>query len=282
MGLQSRTRLKRLSMPACIGEGNGNPLQYFCLENPRDRGAWWAAVYRVTQSQTRLKWITCGSSRFIWLLQTRSSHWYSDVSGTMNTPHSLSSVGPYFSASERNYKAFCRNELQKGGTEFLSQEVAIVEPGPPCWWWTVCPLSSLACIFSPWGFDFASPPVKNWSSSLGPLKLARPGVWGRSGGDAEGRAGSSLAVSSGSCEHTWSSLWLKDGQEGDRQGPTGEGIPKHPACSGPQTHEGTKPRPEEPPSWTHGVVISHWILGWFVYRSFTDTWGLHPKPESIS
>ena len=37
------------------GEGNGNPLQCSCLENPRDRGAWWAAVYGVTQSRTRLK-----------------------------------------------------------------------------------------------------------------------------------------------------------------------------------------------------------------------------------
>ena len=37
------------------GEGNGNPLQYSCLENPMDRGAWWAAVYGVTQSRTRLK-----------------------------------------------------------------------------------------------------------------------------------------------------------------------------------------------------------------------------------
>ena len=35
-----------------VGEGNGNPLQYSCLENPRDRGAWWAAVYGVTQSWT--------------------------------------------------------------------------------------------------------------------------------------------------------------------------------------------------------------------------------------
>ena len=40
---------------SCIGEGNGNPLQYYCLENPRDRGAWWAAIYGVAQSQTRLK-----------------------------------------------------------------------------------------------------------------------------------------------------------------------------------------------------------------------------------
>ena len=39
---------------SCIGEGNGNPLQYSCLENPRDRGACWAAVYGVTQSWTRL------------------------------------------------------------------------------------------------------------------------------------------------------------------------------------------------------------------------------------
>ena len=37
------------------GEGNGNPLQCYCLENPRDRGAWWAAVYGVAQSRTRLK-----------------------------------------------------------------------------------------------------------------------------------------------------------------------------------------------------------------------------------
>ena len=41
---------------SCTGEGNGNPLQCSCLENPRDRGAWWAAVYGVTQSWTRLKW----------------------------------------------------------------------------------------------------------------------------------------------------------------------------------------------------------------------------------
>ena len=37
------------------GEGNGYPLQYSCLENPRDRGAWWAAIYGVTQSRTQLK-----------------------------------------------------------------------------------------------------------------------------------------------------------------------------------------------------------------------------------
>ena len=40
---------------SCVGEGNGNPLQCSCLENPRDGGAWLAAVYGVTQSRTRLK-----------------------------------------------------------------------------------------------------------------------------------------------------------------------------------------------------------------------------------
>ena len=47
---------------SCIGEGNGNPLQCSCLENPRDRGAWWAAVYGVAQSRTRLKRLGSGSS----------------------------------------------------------------------------------------------------------------------------------------------------------------------------------------------------------------------------
>ena len=40
---------------SCIGEGNGNPLQCSCLENPRDGGAWWAAIYGIAQSRTRLK-----------------------------------------------------------------------------------------------------------------------------------------------------------------------------------------------------------------------------------
>ena len=47
---------------SCIGEGNGNPLQCSCLENPRDAGAWWAAVSGVSQSQTRLKRLSSSSS----------------------------------------------------------------------------------------------------------------------------------------------------------------------------------------------------------------------------
>ena len=48
---------------SCIGEGNGNPLQCSCLENPRDSGAWWAAIYGVAQGQTRLKSLS-SSSRY--------------------------------------------------------------------------------------------------------------------------------------------------------------------------------------------------------------------------
>ena len=51
-----------------IGEGNGNPLQCSCLENPRDGGAWWAAVYGVAQSQTWLKRLSSSSSRAFQIL----------------------------------------------------------------------------------------------------------------------------------------------------------------------------------------------------------------------
>ena len=66
---QSRTRLKRLSIHARIGEGNGNPLQYSCLENPMDRRAWWAAVYGVTQNWARLKRLSSSSSNQIFILK---------------------------------------------------------------------------------------------------------------------------------------------------------------------------------------------------------------------
>ena len=49
---------------SCLGEGNGNPFQCSCLENPRDGGAWWAAVSGVAQSQTRLKRLSSSSKAF--------------------------------------------------------------------------------------------------------------------------------------------------------------------------------------------------------------------------
>ena len=66
---------------SCIAEGNGNPVQRSCLENPRDWGAWWAAIYGVAQSQTRLKWLSSSSSALVsskcyihlWWLPNRDS-----------------------------------------------------------------------------------------------------------------------------------------------------------------------------------------------------------------
>ena len=65
MGLLESDMTERLHFHfslSCIGEGNGNPLQCSCLENPRDRGASWAAISGVTQSRTRLKRLSSSSS----------------------------------------------------------------------------------------------------------------------------------------------------------------------------------------------------------------------------
>ena len=53
-----------------IGEGNGNPLQCSCLENPRDGEAWWAAFYGVTQSRRRLKWLSNSNSNILYIYKS--------------------------------------------------------------------------------------------------------------------------------------------------------------------------------------------------------------------
>ena len=62
---------------SCVGEGNGNPLQCSCLENPSDGGAWWAAVYGAAQSRTRLKRLSSSSSssRCLTIQNFSSSFW---------------------------------------------------------------------------------------------------------------------------------------------------------------------------------------------------------------
>ena len=64
-GLEESDMTERLHFHfslSCIGEGNGNPLQCPCLEDPRDSGAWWAAVYGAAQGRTRLKQLSSSSS----------------------------------------------------------------------------------------------------------------------------------------------------------------------------------------------------------------------------
>ena len=81
---------------SCTGEGNGNPLQCSCLENPRDGGAWWAAVYGVAQSRTRLKRLGSSSRPFQARLTTKTIFIsflllrVKQTEGSKNPSHSLS------------------------------------------------------------------------------------------------------------------------------------------------------------------------------------------------
>ena len=72
---KSQTQLHFHFSLSCIGEGNGNPLQCSCLENPRDGGPWGAAVYGVAQSRTRLKRLSSSSILF---MMPGASEWDSD------------------------------------------------------------------------------------------------------------------------------------------------------------------------------------------------------------
>ena len=82
---------------SCIGEGNDNPLQCSYLENPRDGGAWWAAVSGVTQSRTWLKWLSSSSSssRFVIASLPRSKHllisWLQSPSAVILEPKKIKS-----------------------------------------------------------------------------------------------------------------------------------------------------------------------------------------------
>ena len=82
---------------SCIGEGNGNPLQCSCLENPRDSGAWWAAVYGVAQSRTRLKPLSSSSrSSFLYSSFVYSCHLFLISSASVRYIPFLSFIEPIF------------------------------------------------------------------------------------------------------------------------------------------------------------------------------------------
>ena len=81
---------------SCTGEGNGNPLQCSCLENPRDRGAWWSAVYGVAQSRTRLKRLSSSSSRLVITFLPRNNRllisWLQSASAVILEPPKIKSA----------------------------------------------------------------------------------------------------------------------------------------------------------------------------------------------
>ena len=95
---------------SCIGEGNGNPLQCSCLENPRDGGAWWAAVYGVAQSRTQLKQLSSSSSssnafrlfpitgHWLFLIYQCHKQWHNE---RLHTPSFLCIIGWSLSINHR-------------------------------------------------------------------------------------------------------------------------------------------------------------------------------------
>ena len=89
---------------SCIGEGNGNPLQCSCLENPGGGGVWWADVYGVTQSRTWLKWLSSSSTESLLL-------WAMNDARILG----LQRRGIWFRASDEAWllRAFCVLKLLK-------------------------------------------------------------------------------------------------------------------------------------------------------------------------
>ena len=94
---------------SCIGEGNGNPLQCSCLENPRDGGAWWAAVYGVAQSRTRLKLLSSSSSRKSARRKYQSSN--SDDLKTLKLEMIFKILFSYLFHSFKNFPKICASFL---------------------------------------------------------------------------------------------------------------------------------------------------------------------------
>ena len=92
--LETTERLHFHFSLSCIGEGNGNPLQCSCLDNPRYSGTWWAAVYGVSQSRPRMKGLS--SSRLIITFLPRSKHllisWLQSPSAVILEPPKIKSA----------------------------------------------------------------------------------------------------------------------------------------------------------------------------------------------
>ena len=107
-----------------LGEGNGNPFQYSCLENPMDGGAWWATVHRVAKSQTRLSDLTftshfhalekemaTHSSVLAWRIPGSGGAWWAVVCGVAQSRTRLkrlsSSIAPGFPGGSDGEKSAC-------------------------------------------------------------------------------------------------------------------------------------------------------------------------------
>ena len=89
---------------SCIEEGNGNPLQCSCLENPRDGGAWWASIYGFAQSRTRLKRLSSSSSTYLTALSTPKTRKTLPQTNKQKTGQLVTDVSMKFAIKERYIK----------------------------------------------------------------------------------------------------------------------------------------------------------------------------------
>ena len=107
------------------GEGNGNPLQYSCLENPVDGGAWWAAVHGVAQSWTRLKRLSSSSSSSRWPRQSFSElNHFPALERKLPFPLYLTLQSLRF--QKLTYIACLGEEKKKSYRSYLSVKISIV------------------------------------------------------------------------------------------------------------------------------------------------------------
>ena len=186
------------SLP-CIGEGNGNPLWCSCLENPRDGGAWWAAVYGIAQSQTRLKRLDNNNPLFLntWHLPESVKISLGDFVGLVIFHLVISkfqSLGFLF-----NF-LFCHALQLINNTMIISGEqqrdsaihihVSVLPPTPPAIQdarehWTEIPVLCGASLIQPLNFVFALLPKDagitlldnflNWERAEPPSKVTE--IW---------------------------------------------------------------------------------------------------------
>ena len=168
---------------SCIGEGNGNPLQCSCLENPRDGGAWWASVNGVAQSRTQLKWLSSSSSSTLtrrrqWhptsVLLPGESHgrmslvgcspwslWGSDMTERLHFHFSLSCIGE---GNGNPPQCSCLENLRDGGAWWAA--VYGVAQGRTRLKWLSSRSSTLTIVIlknKTINLSFSHPPLSNYS-----------------------------------------------------------------------------------------------------------------------
>ena len=102
---------------SCIGEGNGNPLQRSCLENPRDGGASWAAVYVVAQSRTRLKQLSKQASKHMLAKYAQNSPNEASIVCEVRT----SRCSSWIQKGQRNQRSNCQHLLDHRKSKIIPE-----------------------------------------------------------------------------------------------------------------------------------------------------------------